>query len=116
YPNWHLPYNSSAFRKRMTSQIIRDHYAELSRNYGYKVVPLHDEVIQVSRFLSNDSNRIKDAIELLEWNAYNYPSSAIVQESLGDTFMKAGKNEDAKAAYQKALQLDPTNARLKKKM
>jgi predicted alpha/beta superfamily hydrolase len=116
YPNWHLPYNSSAFRKTMTSQIIRDHYAELSKTYGYKVVPLHDELIQISRFLSNDSNRIKDAIELLQWNANNYPSSAIVQESLGDTFIKAGKNEDGKSAYQKGLELEPTNARLRKKM
>ncbi|RZK00719.1 MAG: alpha/beta hydrolase, partial [Flavobacterium sp.] len=42
YPNWHLPYNSSAFRKTMRSKMIIDHYTSLSKIDGYKVSPLHD--------------------------------------------------------------------------
>jgi predicted alpha/beta superfamily hydrolase len=107
YPNWHLAYNSSAFRKIMTSKMIKDHFNELSKVYGYHVLPLHDDINQISRFLRNDPNRIKDAVELLQMNATNYPASALVQETLGDTYVKAGDTKNALASFQKALLLDP---------
>lgn len=116
YPNWQLPYNSSAFRKTMNSQAIRDHFEQLSKTYGYKVVPLHDEINAIGRFLRNDPNRIKDAIDLLQMNAVNYPQSPIVHETLADTYAKAGDNIDARLSYEKALRLDPANAALQKKL
>jgi predicted alpha/beta superfamily hydrolase len=116
YPNWHLPYNSSAFRKTLTSRMIRDHYEKLSEKYGYRVIPLHDEINQISRFLRNDPARVKDAIDLLEMNAVNYPGSPVVQEILGDTWMKAGNPANAAAAYRKAMKLDPGSKTLKDKL
>jgi predicted alpha/beta superfamily hydrolase len=116
YPNWHLPYNSSAFRKTMNSKIIKDHFEALSKKYGYKVIPLHDEINQIARFLRNDSNRISDAIELLQMNAANYPGSPVVMETMGDSFVKAGDTKKASESYQKALALDPANANLQKKV
>jgi predicted alpha/beta superfamily hydrolase len=109
YPEWHLPYNSSAFRKKMTADIVMEHYKKLSGQYGYKVVPGHDEINQISKFLRNDSLRIDDAIKLLEINAINYPSSAIVPEILGDTWLKKNNNAYALLSYKKALELDPLN-------
>jgi predicted alpha/beta superfamily hydrolase len=116
YPNWHLPYNSSAFRKTMSSQVIKDHFAALSKTYGYTVVPLHDEINQISRFLRNDPHRINDAIDLLQMNARNYPRSVIVQELLGDTYLKIGDNQKARASYQQALDIEPGNDRLLQKL
>jgi predicted alpha/beta superfamily hydrolase len=116
YPEWHLPYNSSAFRKTVTSKMIIDHYAALSKQYGYKVIPLHDEANMIARFLRNDPNRIKDAIELLEMNAVNYPSSPVVFETLGDTWMKTGDKNKAIANYEKALSLDQKNKQLEDKI
>jgi len=116
YPDWHLPYNSSAFRKNMNSQMIRDHFRKLSEKYGYTVIPLHDDINQISRFLRNDPARISDAIDLLEMNAMNYPSSAVVQELLGDTQLKSGNKEKAAAAYSKALQLDPSSTVIREKI
>lgn len=116
YPNWHLPYNSSAFRKTMSSATIKNHFAELSNIYGYNVIPLHDDINQISRFLRNDPKRIADAIDLLQMNAVNYPSSAIVQETLGDTFLKSGDSLKAKASFQKALLLDPSNQTVQQKI
>ena len=116
YPDWHLPYNSSAFKKTMSSRIIIDHFESLSKRYGYKVIPLHDEINQISRFLRNDPKRIKDAIELLEMNAVNYPTSSEVQEILGDTWVKAGDQKLALASYQKALKLEPTSEQIKEKI
>ncbi|MCW3108288.1 MAG: hypothetical protein JWQ09_2794, partial [Segetibacter sp.] len=116
YPDWHLPYNSSAFKKTMSSKVIIDHYKQLSQVYGYNVVPLHDEIIQISRFLRNDPNRMKDAIELLQMNAVNYPASPIVHETLGDTYVKAGDTINALISFQKALQLDPSNKTVPQKI
>ena len=116
YPNWHLPYNSSSFRRTMTSAIIKDHFAELSKLYGYNVFPLHDDIIQISRFLRNDPKRIPDAIDLLQMNAVNYPTSAVVQETLGDTFLKSGDTAKARAAFQKALSLQPSNEAIQQKI
>jgi hypothetical protein len=115
YPDWHLPYNNSAFKKSMSAKIIKDHFAALSAKYGYKIKPLHDEINQISRFLRNDPNRVKDAIELLEMNAEHYPSSAVVYEHLGDTYVKAADMPKAAASFQKALQLDASNGQLKQK-
>jgi cytochrome c-type biogenesis protein CcmH/NrfG len=35
---------------------------------------------------------------------------------IGDEYMKAGRRADAVRAYQRALQLDPTNAELQTKL
>ncbi len=116
YPAWHLPYNSSAFKKTMSSAVIKDHYAMLSKQYGYNVIPPHDEIILISRFLRNDPTRIKDAIELLRLNAINYPQSGINLETLGDTFLKAGDKVNALATYQKAMTFDTNNPSLQQKI
>jgi predicted alpha/beta superfamily hydrolase len=116
YPNWHLPYNNSQFRKTMSSKIIKDHFEQLAKTYGYNVVPLHDEIIQISRFLRNDPNRIKDAIDLLQTFAVNYSSSVLLNETLADTYLKAGNRSDALKYFQKALQLDPLNESIKQKI
>ena len=99
YPNWYLPYNSATFKRTMSSQLIKQHFDSLSVHYGYKVIAPHDDIIQISRFLRNDSNRIHDAIELLEMNASNYPLSAITWETLGDTWLKASNKVKAMEAY-----------------
>jgi len=116
YPNWHLPYNSSAFKKSMSSQVIKDHFAALSKVYGYTIIPLHDEINLIGRFLRNDPARINDAIDLLEMNTVNYPNSAIAWETLGDTFNKAGDAAKALSSYQKAFLLNTTNESLAQKI
>jgi tetratricopeptide (TPR) repeat protein len=116
YPNWYLPYNSAAFKRTMNSQLIKQHFDSLSVHYGYKVIAPHDDIIQISRFLRNDSNRIHDAIELLEMNASNYPLSAITWETLGDTWLKASNKVKAMEAYEKAIALDPANSNLQQKL
>jgi len=116
YPDWYLPYNNSAFKKSMNAEIIKNHFESLSKSYGYEVKPPHDDLIQISRFLRNDPNRINDAIKLLEINVANYPSSGTAFETLGDTWSKAGDAKNAQASYRKALLLDPENESVKQKL
>ena len=116
YPNWHLPYNSSAFRRTLTSQMIIKHYAQLSATYHYNVLPPQDEINQISRFFANDPNRINDALELLQMNARNYPGSATIYGLMGDTYLRTKDTKNAVASYQRALSLDPQNDSLKEKI
>ena len=115
YPEWYLTYNS-AFRQKVNSAIIKDHYSKLSVTYGYKVVPLQEEIIQVSRFLRNDPKRINDAIDLLQTYLPYYPAAANMQELLGDIYLKAGDPKNALSVYEKVLTIDPKNETVKQKI
>jgi predicted alpha/beta superfamily hydrolase len=116
YPDWHLPYNSSAFRKEMTSDTIIKHYQRLSQQYGYKVIPPENEISQIARFLRNDPARINDAIELLKMNAINFPKSVSVFDLLGDTYLKSGDKKNAETNFKQALILDPGNDKIRQKL
>jgi predicted alpha/beta superfamily hydrolase len=116
YPDWYLPYNSSAFRKTMTAKMVKDQYEHLSVKYGYHVIPPQDEVNAIAKMLRRDDVKIKDAIELLEMNAVNYPASITVFELLGDTYLKAGDNKQALFNYEKALLLDKDNEAIQQKI
>src|SRR5262245_42540586 len=56
-----------------------------------------------------ESNRSKDAIEILKLNAEAYPKSANVYDSLGEAYMKNGEKALAIKNYEKSLRLDPAN-------
>ena len=116
YPMWHLPYNSSAFRNNMRSDTIIRHYDKLSTTYHYKILPPEDEITAISRFFANDTGRLIDAIELLKMNAENHPKSSSIYELLGDVYLKMKNTEEAKASYQKALALEPSNNSIGQKM
>ena len=57
------------------------------------------------RFLGRDE--IPHAIAVFELNAQAYPGSANVHDSLGEAFAAAGRREEALAAYQRSLEIDP---------
>ena len=116
HPNWHLPYNSAAFRKKLNSKIIIDRYDSLSAEYGYKIFPQHDEIIQISRFLRNDSTRLQDAVSLMKWSSERFANSVVFHETLADTYMKKGDNISALQSYEQALKLSPENLSLRKKI
>ncbi|MGB8190599.1 MAG: alpha/beta hydrolase-fold protein [Chitinophagaceae bacterium] len=115
YPEWHLTYNN-AFRQKVNSTIIKDHYSKLSAMYGYKVIPLQDEITAVARFLRNDPKRINDAIDILQTYIPSYPDAANLPELLGDVYLKAGDTKNALTSYEKALKIDPKNEAVQQKM
>jgi predicted alpha/beta superfamily hydrolase len=116
YPEWFMPLSYAAFRQTFNSDSVSNHYARLSANYGYTVIPAHDEINQICRFLRNDPKRIADAIALLKMNAINYPVSAVVCELLGDVYLKMDDRKNADMNYRKALSIQPANINLKVKI
>ncbi len=61
-------------------------------------------------------NKGKEAIAVFQFNAQAHPESADVWEQLGDAYVKTGDPRLAKENYEKALQVNPQNAKLKEKL
>jgi tetratricopeptide (TPR) repeat protein len=116
FSGWYLNYNSSAFRKSMTGKMLIDHYELLSEQYGYKVIPPQDEINLVAKMFRRDPKKMNDAIELMEMNTKNYPSSAGAFELLADIYQQSGDKERSLTNYQKALSLDKENDTIQKKI
>jgi predicted choloylglycine hydrolase len=63
-----------------------------------------------------NENKMAEAIAVFRFNAHAYPASADVWEQLGDAYMKASNQKLAIENFEKSLQLNPQNAKLKKKL
>ena len=55
------------------------------------------------------SDRIDEAIGVLELNAEAYPDSWNVHDSLGEAYAAAGQRDKAIASYRRSLKLEPRN-------
>ncbi|WP_031236122.1 serine hydrolase [Asticcacaulis sp. AC402] len=51
-------------------------------------------------------------LPVFQWNAARFPQSANAHDSLGEAYRVAGETALAKESYQRALVLDPANARI----
>jgi tetratricopeptide (TPR) repeat protein len=57
------------------------------------------------------TGEIEPAIALLQWNSADYPHSSGAAFGLGRAFATAGRAAEARAAFERALTLDPANKR-----
>ena len=53
---------------------------------------------------------VAGAVRVFELNARQYPGSSNVFDSLGEAYNRANRRDDARKAYSRAVELDPTNA------
>jgi predicted choloylglycine hydrolase len=63
-----------------------------------------------------DKGKSKEALEVFQFNTRVFPDSAEVWAQLGDACLKSGDRLQAQANYEKALKLDPQNAKVKEKL
>lgn len=73
-----------------------------------------DAGMQVIGYQILKMGQIQAAVALLEVNAEAYPASSGAAFGLGRAYNAAGSIEQARVAFQRALALDPSNARAKK--
>ena len=59
-------------------------------------------------------NMISEAVTVFRWNVESYPDSANAHDSLGEALAKQGDRTGARAAYGRALELDPASESAKK--
>lgn len=69
---------------------------------GLEVESVHQTALQA---LSD--GRLPDAIELLQFAVDAAPANAVLHQSLGSAFQRAGRSTEALAAYRRAVFLDP---------
>ena len=63
-----------------------------------------------------DTDRLAEAVQLLEWNAHQHPASSAAHLALADAYRKAGQKKSAAASYHSALEEDPTNFEARRKL
>ncbi len=63
-----------------------------------------------------EAGNIQNAMVVFELNAEAYPKSARVYESLGDAYMKIGKNDLAARNFLRSLELNPDSHNVKEKL
>ena len=83
---------------------VDEHYAELSKRFGFEVRAPRGSMNQVGQFLLRQK-RVDDAIRVLESNARRYPESPNVYASLGDAYDAGCRWEDSRENYDRAYRM-----------
>jgi predicted alpha/beta superfamily hydrolase len=89
-PDWDVLTDSSF----NTEFAIKQHYNNISKEWGYKVLPPEPFVNSLGYFFMGKKN-FEKAIVFFQMNIDNYPASANAYDSMGDLWIE--KNDKAKA-------------------
>jgi uncharacterized protein len=91
------------------NDVLLAHYAKLSQQMGYDVRPPEAVVAMLGQAAQSlDSTRV---LSLLRLNTELYPTSARSFIALGEYFASKADGTRARAAYERALALQPKNAK-----
>lgn len=103
FDGWRLPRDRKVGYPG-TLDDLKKHYGQLSERFGLTVPPPEPTVNQVGyqHLLRKD---VKGALPFFRWNVELYPGSANVHDSLGEALEKEGKNAEALACYEKAVEI-----------
>ena len=100
YAAWTLP----QAKARKGAAAIEEHYAALSKTFGYEVRPPEGVVNQAGYLLLLQEKDAERAIAVFHLNVRLHPDSANVYDSLGEALEAAGKNDEAAKEYAKAVE------------
>jgi len=93
---------------------VKEHFHSLSERFGFPV-PITEEFLTGHAFHGlRRHNTPDEAIRLFEFCLTLYPNSAESYEGIGEAYVVKGMEEKALEFYQKALELDPANANVRK--
>lgn len=110
-----IPFRKSAARKMYTiiSQQSIDHalafYDSVRRHKSESEYDFSETEFNFLGYELLGESKIAGAIEIFKLNTQLYPTSSNTFDSLGEAFLKKGDKEAARASYQKAVELDPSN-------
>jgi predicted alpha/beta superfamily hydrolase len=81
-----------------------EHFAKLSARIGETIV-VPENLVNLIGYRLLQANRNAEAIAVFQTNAKNWPQSANVYDSLGEAYEKAGQRADARASYERAVEI-----------
>lgn len=93
---------------RISLEDLREHYAKLSRKFGYQI-PVTRGSLSLKEFLLLREDKIDEAIDVSKFRVAAYPGSALVHFELGRLYETAGKLNLAKTSFEKAVELAERN-------
>lgn len=113
YRLWDLPEMDP---KSLNAAVVKQHYQQLSKRYGYPVIPTEVNINNIAMYLITQPGALDNAISLLEMNTESYPTSPTAFSLLGDAYLKKGDRSKAVTHYKRALALDPGSQNIKAKL
>jgi tetratricopeptide (TPR) repeat protein len=109
FHDWRLPPSAAA----AGLERIRKHYDGLTARYGYEIRPVYFVVNMIgSDFM--DRGEFDEAIRILKYAISLNPGLPYAYENLGWCYSQKGMIQDAIAEYEKALQIAPEDAEVRK--
>ena len=88
---------------------VEQYHALHERYYGRGAYDFGEESLNSVGYTMLNGEDFDGAIAVFRANTEKYPESANVWDSLGEAYMKAGRDVEAIEAYQESLALDPEN-------
>jgi predicted alpha/beta superfamily hydrolase len=95
---------------------IKEKFSKMSERLGYDIYLREDLVNFFGYKFLYDSPDMEKALFYFKYNAENFPMSSNVWDSLAEAYYVNGQKSKALECFKKALELDPNNSDLKKKV
>jgi predicted alpha/beta superfamily hydrolase len=100
YDGWRLPAGLAATGNLKT---VKDHFKNLSEKYGYEIA-IPEGVLNNFAYQVMFAKRIKDALEIFEYNILLYPNSPNVYDSFGEGLEADNQLQEARKYYELAYE------------
>lgn len=94
--------------QRKGLKAIKDHYAGLTKSFGYIVQPPAD-LLNTLGYRLIDLKKLNDAIPYFEYCAQLYPNFWMAYHNLGYCYQNTGNKAKAIENYEKSLKINPRN-------
>lgn len=104
FADWRLEFEIDDKPRELDLAAVEAHYARLSEKYGFLVKPTADAIGHVAGDLTKRKEHVA-ALELRRRNVRDYPWEPGVYAELGDVLAELNRPEEARRAYEQALQL-----------
>jgi len=104
FEGWRVPVDPATGRFKGALPELQQHYAKLSQRLGIRIAPPEASLNQVGYQILGQGWR-EEAIAVFRHGVELYPGSANAHDSLGEALEQAGRLEESRANYQKAVDL-----------
>ncbi len=109
FEGWRLPRDPNAGGTPGTVDDLKEHYGHLSERFGY-AVPVPERTVNQIGYQHLLRKEVRAALPFFRWNMELYPESANVPDSLGEALETAGKDAEALASYEKAVEISKNDS------
>jgi predicted alpha/beta superfamily hydrolase len=106
YKGWFM--NVFLNKARIDWPQIEQHFAGLSKEYGYRVLPSED-FINSCGYEQLNNGHLQEAISIFQADIRLHPNSWNAYDSMGEAYLKAGNKAEAIRYYEQSIKLNPGN-------